>query len=152
MDVINVGKVGVTAVCGMVFARLGSLGLLFVLCLSLLGDYVTGLIKAGYQNNLNSKIGLWGIVKKLLYFMIVAVAVGADWLITFLGQDLGLQLQTVTLFGTLAAAWLIINEWLSILENVTAVIGKNNMPKFLTPLVKLLKTEVENKTPPPEEK
>lgn len=140
-------KVGAAAVCGFLFAKMSALGpLLLVLCLSLLGDYVTGLIKAGYKNNLNSKIGLWGIVKKLLYLVIVAVAVGVDWLIVFLGKDLGLQLQTLSLFSILVAVWLTINEWISILENVTAVIGKNNMPKFLMPLVKLLKTEVENKT------
>lgn len=146
MDTAEGVKAGIVAIFGFWFAKLGALGpLLLVLCLSLLGDYVTGLIKAGYKNSLNSKIGLWGIVKKLLYLVIVAVAVGVDWLIAFLSKDLGLQLQAISLFSTLVASWLIINEWISILENITTVIGKNNMPKFLMPLAKLLKNEVETK-------
>ena len=41
-------------------------------------DYATGLARAYIQAELSSKIGFKGIVKKLTYFALVAVAVIAD--------------------------------------------------------------------------
>lgn len=146
MENINRTKAAAVAVCSFLLAKFGALGpLLLVLTGSLLGDYVTGLVKAGYEKNINSRIGLWGIIKKLLYLGVVAVAMGVDWLLVFLAGELGLQLQVFSLFGVLVAVWLTVNEWISILENITAVIGRENMPKFLMPIVKRLKNEVEEK-------
>lgn len=146
MEHANSVKVAAVAVCSFIFAKFGALGpILVVLTISLLGDYATGLVKAGYQKKINSRIGLWGIVKKLLYLGIVAVAMGVDWLIAFLAGDLGIAIQTVPLFSILVAVWMTVNEWISILENITSVIGKDKMPKFLMPIIQRLKMEVEEK-------
>lgn len=145
----NSAKIATVAVCSFFLAKFGALGpLLLVLTASLLGDYATGLVKAGYQKNINSRIGLWGIIKKLLYLGVVAVAMGVDWLLVFLAGELGLELHVFSLFGVLVAVWLTVNEWISILENITAVIGRENMPRFLMPLVHRLKAEVEEKAAP----
>lgn len=72
-------------------------------------DYVTGLSKAYILGELSSKVGFKGIIKKLLYFAIVAVAVVAD---TITGAG-GILRSAVIGF-------LIGNEALSILENCAA--------------------------------
>lgn len=92
-------------------------------------DYVTGLAKAYVLGELCSRIGLKGIVKKLMYFAVVAVAVIAD---TITGAG-----------GVLRAAvigFLIANEALSILENYAAATS-NQVPKVLVYILKRLKDE-----------
>ena len=44
-------------------------------------DYISGLGKAYIVGDLSSRTGIKGIIKKLCYFMAVAVAMGVDWLI-----------------------------------------------------------------------
>lgn len=149
---LNSPKIAVVTVCGFLVAKLGALGpLLMVLAASLLGDYVTGLIKAGYQKQINSRVGLWGIIKKLLYLGVVAVAMGVDWLLVFLAGEMGLKIQVFSLFGVLVTVWLTVNEWISMLENITAVTGTENVPKFLMPVVRRLKAQVESKAAESEE-
>jgi toxin secretion/phage lysis holin len=76
-------------------------------------DYATGLARACIQAELSSKIGFKGIVKKLTYFALVAVAVIADN-ITGAGE----------LLRTAVIGFLIANEALSILENYAIVTGQ----------------------------
>jgi toxin secretion/phage lysis holin len=76
-------------------------------------DYATGLARAYIQAELSSKIGFKGIVKKLTYFALVAVAVIADN-ITGAGE----------LLRTAVIGFLIANEALSILENYAIVTGQ----------------------------
>ncbi len=90
-------------------------------------DYVTGLSKAYILGELSSKIGFRGIVKKLMYFAIVAVAVIMDN-ITGAGGML-----RVAVIG-----FLIANEALSTMENYVAATG-NQAPKILLNILKKLK-------------
>ena len=76
-------------------------------------DYATGLARAYIQAELSSKIGFKGIVKKLTYFALVAVAVIADN-VTGAGE----------LLRTAVIGFLIANEALSILENYAIVTGQ----------------------------
>lgn len=72
-------------------------------------DYTTGVLRASYEGKLNSKTGFKGIIKKLMYFVVIAVAAALDRL---LGQDNMLRAVTIMFF--------IGNEGLSILENYAA--------------------------------
>lgn len=72
-------------------------------------DYVTGLIKAYISGELSSKIGFKGILKKLMYFAIVAVAVLID---NLTGAEGVLRVACI--------GFLIANEGVSILENCAA--------------------------------
>lgn len=69
-------------------------------------DYFTGLAKAYILCKLSSKVGFKGIVKKVMYFAIVAVASMVDGLI---GDTGSIRMATIGV--------LIVNESLSILEN-----------------------------------
>ncbi|MCB6992877.1 phage holin family protein [bacterium 210820-DFI.6.37] len=72
-------------------------------------DYITGLMKAYIKGELCSKIGFKGILKKLMYFAIVAVAVLID---NLTGAEGVLRVACI--------GFLIANEGLSILENCAA--------------------------------
>lgn len=69
-------------------------------------DYVTGVAAAWYAKTLNSEIGARGIMKKILLFVVVALAYQIDKAI---GQEI---------FRNLAIWFYMANEALSIIENV----------------------------------
>lgn len=69
-------------------------------------DYVTGFLAAGKEGKLSSQVGRWGIARKVVMFLVVAVAYQLDQV---LGD--GTVLRDAVIFFYLA------NELLSILEN-----------------------------------
>ncbi len=69
-------------------------------------DYITGICKAIYNKKMNSTVGLKGIMKKVGYFIIVAVAVILDRITGGTGA-----------IRTLVIYFFVANEGISILEN-----------------------------------
>jgi toxin secretion/phage lysis holin len=107
-------------------------------------DYMSGMLKAWGNEELSSKVGLRGIVKKLSYLMLVCVAGVVDWLLWSGLRQVGISLDFGFCFGLIVTIWLIVNELISILENLEAL--KVPMPKFLKNVVKHLKNAVEVKS------
>lgn len=116
---------------------------LAVLVAVMLIDYVTGMAAASYTKQLNSRIGVMGILKKAGYIALVAVGMVVDYLITSALVQIGVNIQINYCFGMIITIWLIINELISILENL----GELNipLPKFLVDMIKTLKGKVEDK-------
>lgn len=112
-----------------------------VLLVVMIIDYITGMVAAWHGADLSSKKGIFGIVKKLCYLFAVAVGIGVDWLIYSGLQSMNVSLGVSTFFGLLVTFWLIINELISILENLSKI--GIPLPKFLTTIVNRLKTTTE---------
>lgn len=105
-------------------------------------DYASGMIVAWITKSLSSRIGIVGIIKKLCYLLTVTVGMVVDWVIQSALLHVGVEMQNgVFIFGVLVTVWLIINELLSILENLTKI--GVPLPPFLSPLIKRLKSTVE---------
>lgn len=117
---------------------------LIVLTAVMVIDYMSGMLRAWAQEQLNSRIGVKGIVKKLCYLLLVCVAGVVDWLIFSGLRKVGISLDFGFCFGLMVTIWLIVNELISILENLAAL--EVPMPGFLTKIVKHLKTVVEVKS------
>lgn len=119
--------------------------LMFVPLVVLIGvmivDYMSGMLKAWGNDELSSRVGLRGIVKKLSYLMLVCVAGVVDWLLWSGLRQVGISLDFGFCFGLIVTIWLIINELISILENLEAL--KVPMPGFLSKIIKHLQTAVE---------
>lgn len=90
-------------------------------------DYITGVSRGFVKKELNSEIGIKGIVKKMVMFSLVAVAVVADRAI----GDTGLIRNMVIWF-------LVANEGLSIIENLAAM--DIVIPDFLKDKLEQLKS------------
>lgn len=116
---------------------------LVVLIAVMIVDYMSGMLKAWALEELSSKVGLRGIVKKLSYLMLVCVAGVVDWLLWSGLRQVGITLDFGFCFGLMVTVWLIINELISIMENLDAL--KVPMPPFLRSIVKHLKNAVEVK-------
>lgn len=106
-------------------------------------DYVTGMTKAWIKGELSSKVGMKGIVKKLSYFVIVAVAGSVDLLISYGMKSVGVDYKLPFMLAVVVVIWLIINELISILENVEEI-GGPKVP-FLSKLLSKLKKTAEDK-------
>ncbi len=118
------------------------LPVLGLLSLVMITDYVTGILDAKSRGEINSRTGMWGIVKKLLYGVEVAIAMVVDWTIINVAGQLNIDIHMGTFFGLLVSIWLIFNEIISILENLTRL--GTPMPSFLVKFVSTFKVVVEN--------
>nr|WP_088327955.1 phage holin family protein [Bacillus cereus] len=88
-------------------------------------DYLTGMIAAGFNGQLKSKVGFKGIAKKVVLFLLVAAATQAD---VIMGTNSAIREATIFFF--------IGNELLSLLENA----GRMGipLPSALTNAVEIL--------------
>lgn len=80
-------------------------------------DWFTGWMKSRINHAENSNKGLQGVLKKLGYWVMVAVSFGMSAIFIRIGEILGLNLQITVLLGWFVLASLIVNEIRSILEN-----------------------------------
>ena len=81
-------------------------------------DWLTGWYKARKLQQESSTIGLKGLIKKLLYWVLIAVAFVMAAVFTALGNDvLQIDLSFLDLLGWFCLASLMVNELRSIIEN-----------------------------------
>ena len=114
---------------------------MLVLVAVMLLDYLSGLARAWEAKELSSRVGILGIIKKLLYLVAVAVAVVVDWVIQTAAAKTGINAAGVHFVGLLVAIWLILNECISILENISAM--GVPIPDFLQRIIQRLKQTAE---------
>lgn len=113
-----------------------------VMVIVMIIDYVTGMAGAAYTKQLNSRVGVTGILKKAGYLALVAVGMVVDYLISSALLHIGIDIQINYCFGMIITIWLIINELISILENLGEL--KIPLPQFLIKMIKSLKGKVED--------
>ena len=121
--------------------------LLIPLCVMvgvMLLDYVSGMCAAWTTKMLNSRVGIIGIIKKVGYLGLVAVGMAVDYLITSGLTHVGINLQINYCVGMIVTIWLIINELISILENLDRI--GIPLPNFLVKIVNKLKNSIDEKT------
>lgn len=141
----NIGIQAIISAALAAFASyLGALAVpIIVLMVMMIIDYLSGMSAAWSEGTLSSKLGAKGIVKKVGYMALIVVAMGVDYLIYsgIVAADINVGYNMW--FGLLVAVWLIINEMISILENL----GRLGVPipEFLKKIIGRLKTSAERK-------
>lgn len=136
-------KACIAAIGAFLSAKLGILYIVLpILMLVMIIDYSTGMLAGKKEGNINSKTGMWGLIKKLLYGVEVVVGMVVDWTIINVASSLGITIPVATFFGLLICIWLIINELISILENLTRL--EVPLPSFLVNVVSNFKVVVES--------
>lgn len=142
VDPINSAKVLLTAIFAAVSTHFGAIGdLLWLFIAAAILDYVTGVAAAVYNKELDSGLGIRGILKKVGTFCIVAVAIISDQIVTAAGDQLGLAISTQGAIAAVVTIWLILNELISILENIAKL--NVALPPFLMSAIKRLKRYTE---------
>lgn len=91
---------------------------IFLLFIAVVLDYITGIIAAAIKGKLSSQTGWKGILKKLSYFAVVSATIIIDWVLLFGGEKIGMTLHTGGLITIMSIVWLLLDELISILENL----------------------------------
>lgn len=124
------------------------LGILYIpmmlLILCNLIDYITGLMAVKYRKNniISSYRSFRGIAKKVCMWLLIVVGTIIDQLLKYAANTMGMVFPFTFLIACVVAVWLICNELISILENISDI--GVNIPTFLLPLVKNIKSQTES--------
>jgi toxin secretion/phage lysis holin len=118
------------SVTSYMFGGWGSL--ISVLTFMIIIDYITGVIAAGIERKLSSRLGFRGIAQKILIFALISVAHMID-------RVIGVEhlIRDATIF------FYIVNEIISIIENAKR--AGLPIPEFLIKVIDLLKTKAKKK-------
>ena len=160
MEKVNVVKIVTVWVAGTVsaaaawlFARLGVLlYVLFILALAMAIDYITGMLASKTEAidhpddpdyGWNSKKGAKGIIKKVGYLCMIAVAMMVDYVILHVSSEIGVEITLKAFFGLMVAVWYLLNEALSIIENAGRMGAP--VPEWLKQYIAVLKDKIESK-------
>ena len=93
-------------------------------------DWLTGWMKSRINGVENSTAGWKGVLKKIGYWLMIAVAFAIAAALIEVGEVIGIDLGITTLLGWFVLASLIVNEARSIVENF--VEAGYDVPKVLT--------------------
>lgn len=145
MKEIDYFKTVITAVGALVSSALGVLAipiLLMVMCNVM--DYVTGLMASPYRKeDINSYKSIKGIFKKVGMWILVVVGAVIDQLLVFTSPAVKMGETFSYLVASIVALWIVCSEIISILENLQDI--GVAIPVFLHPLVKHIRSQVEEK-------
>lgn len=138
-------KAAFTAIFAFLSSLLGVLAVPVILMVACnIIDYVTGLMASPYRKqDINSYKSIKGIIKKVSMWLLVIVGAIIDQLLIYTADTIGISMPFTYLVACIVAIWIICNEIISILENIKDM--GVNIPTFLEPIVKNIKTQVEDK-------
>ena len=142
MEKVKIAVVGFFAV---VTSWLGTLAIpVYILVACNVIDYVTGITSACVRKEqVSSYKGILGIAKKVFMYLLIVVGVFIDLMLQYMFKNLNIPISLPFIVGCIVACWLVLNEMLSILENLNEI--GVPMPPFLMPLVDRIKGSVEKK-------
>lgn len=138
----------IIAACSMLSSALGVLYVPTLLMVtSNVIDYATGLMATPNRNcGISSYRSMRGIFKKVAMWLLVVVGVIIDLLLKYTSETLGITLPFDYLFACIVAVWITCNELISILENMIDI--GISIPAFMMPLVKHIRSQVDEITEP----
>lgn len=142
MEKIKIAIIGFFAV---LTSWLGTLAIpVYILVACNVIDYITGITAACVRKEqVSSYKGIIGIAKKVFMYLLIVVGVFVDFMLQYMFKNLNIPISLPFVVGCIVACWLVLNEMLSILENLNEI--GVPMPPFLMPLVERIRGTVEKK-------
>lgn len=141
----------ISIVSAWLFARLGVLLYVIVILAAMMCiDYLSGMMASKYEAidhpddpsyGWNSKKGAKGILKKVGYLCVIAVAVVVDYIIMRVAETAGIETNIKAFFGLIVTVWYLLNELLSIVENAGRMGAP--VPDWLTKYIAMLKNKID---------
>ena len=151
MKYVEIIQVFLSGILAYISAKLGILStVLMLLGIMMVVDYVTGMVASKKEAldhpgdsayGWSSKKGAKGIIKKVGYLCVIAVAMVVDYVIVNVAGTLGYEMPVTAVFGLAVAFWYLLNELLSITENAGRMGAP--VPKKLTQCIAVLKDKLE---------
>lgn len=143
MDRLDGVRIGFTAAFAALTAWLGVLAWPFYfLLLTNVIDYITGIMAAVRRNEkVCSATGIWGIAKKVCMWLLVLVGYIVDFMISQMAVTVHIDIGIQNFVALVVIFWLMANELISILENISDV--GVNYPAPLKKILELVKEKGE---------
>lgn len=133
-------------ICGLISTACDRYGAIFgLVCVAVLMDFATGLIKAKVSGEgFDSKVGWKGFWKKMALLMAMLFGVYLDASIPQIATAIGWEISCKLPFGLTVGSYIIINEAISIAENLY-ICDPNIVPKWIVKLLKVAKNKIDEK-------
>ena len=138
-------KIAIVLFLSVVSSKIGVLAIpIFILVTCNIIDYTTGFMAAPYRGQEHTSYKSFkGVAKKICMWLLVLIGVLMDILIEYATQQVSwLNISLPFVVATAVTFWLAFNEVISILENMIDI--GVEIPPFLMPLAKNIKTKVES--------
>ena len=145
------GASTISVVAAWLFARLGALMyVIVILAVMMCIDYLSGMLASKYEAidhpddpdyGWNSKKGAKGILKKVGYLCVIAVAIVVDYIIMRVTETAGIETNIKAFFGLIVTVWYLLNVLLSIVENA-GMMGAP-VPDWLARYIAMLKNKID---------
>ena len=125
---------------------------IIILAAAMAIDYITGMLASkseaidhpdNPEYGWNSRKGAKGIIKKVGYLCVIAVAMMVDYTILRVASEIGMEIELKAFFGIMVAVWYLLNEALSIIENAGRMGAP--VPDSLRQYIAVLKNKIEQK-------
>ena len=138
-------KIAIISFFAVITSWLGTLAIpVYILVACNVIDYLTGITAACVRKEqVSSYKGILGLAKKVFMYLLIVIGVFVDVMLQFMFNNLNIPISLPFIVGCIVACWLVLNEMLSILENLNDI--GVPMPPFLMPLVERIKGSVEKK-------
>ena len=138
-------KIAIVSFFAVISSWLGTLAIpVYILVACNIIDYATGITAACVRKEeVSSYKSITGIAKKVFMYLLIVIGVFVDLMLQYMFNNLGIPVSLPFVVGCLVACWLVLNEMLSILENMSDI--GVPMPPFLMPLVERIKKTTEKK-------
>ena len=145
MNKVNTIKGFIASIVGALTGLFGVLAIpILLLVVSNVVDYVTGVIASKFRGQkISSYKGIQGITKKVCMWLLIVVGVIVDEVIAYSVAQFGLVIPVTFVVACIVAIWLVINELISILENLKDI--GVPLPPFAMKLLKNIKSQIETK-------
>lgn len=137
-------KVAIVLFLSVISSKIGVLAIpVFILVACNIIDYATGFMAAPYRGQVHTSYKSFkGVAKKICMWLLVFLGVLMDVMIEYASQQVSwLDISLPFIVATIVTFWLVFNEVISILENMIDI--GVEIPPFLMPLAKHIRTKVE---------
>lgn len=134
-----------SALCGLILSFTKQYGIMIMLvAVAIVFDFVTGLIKASIKEEVSSEIGKKGFFKKMALLVCLFFGFFLDFLIPYMCNSIGVTVKADTPFGMIICFYIVLNESISICENLYAC-NPGIMPKWIVNILLSAKQQIDNK-------
>lgn len=139
----KISKYIISILSGLGLSFLGAYAPIFLCVLfSICFDVITGLIKCKVQGvPISSKEGTIGFWRKMALMLALSFGVFLDVFFPILLGVVSLELPFKLPIGTVVGCYIVINESISIIENINAA-APNSLPKWIRKLLKGAATNI----------
>lgn len=118
--------------------------MIIIVAVAIVFDFATGLIKAKIQGEVSSDIGTKGFFKKMALLVCLFFGFFLDYAIPYMCTSINVKIPFETPFGLIICFYIVLNECISICENLY-VCDPGIMPKWIVTMLKSAKGQIEDK-------